>query len=319
MNVTITSAPDFLYFMWCALFFHFKVKEKAGSLNEQDRINQTKHLERKVQARISKETDKATEGLVVAAFDLQQVLTCPKLRVGSAYYLRKMNVYNLTVLELQTMSGFCYTWNETVGKRGTNEIATVLLTWMGPVDDSKAKHVVLYSDTCGGQNRNKIMCTALILFLATAKHINIIEQKFFESGHSQCECDSMHSCIQGEINRRDIHIPSEYLQCMKAACKKKPYTVKELKLQDFADFEKINRNEMKQTAFQGILSAHHIKYEKSGTDVIVTFMNEIDGDDKEIKSFHKRGRNQSLSTIATGLKPCYDTPQKLDPEKKKIY
>ena len=52
------------------------------------------HIRRKVQARESKDRDKKDESLVVAAFDLQQVLTCPKISVSSSYYSRKLNLYN---------------------------------------------------------------------------------------------------------------------------------------------------------------------------------------------------------------------------------
>jgi hypothetical protein len=75
----------------------FKSKQSTGSLAGDDEEKQAMHLERKTQARVAKEADKTSTTVLTAAFDLQQVMSCPKLRVGSAYYLRKLNVYNLRI------------------------------------------------------------------------------------------------------------------------------------------------------------------------------------------------------------------------------
>ncbi|XP_041357087.1 uncharacterized protein LOC121374176 [Gigantopelta aegis] len=135
----------------------YRVKEKydSNSLTEDEKASHALHLKRKLQARESKMLDKeAGEGTITAAFDLQQVMISPKLNVGSAYYLRKLNVYNLTIMELQTLQGFCYTWHEAECKRGSNEIATSLLKWLKLKDEQGYQQVILYSDSCGGQNRN---------------------------------------------------------------------------------------------------------------------------------------------------------------------
>jgi len=41
-----------------------------------------------------------------------------------------------------------------------NEIATSVISWLQLRDKEEEEHIILYSDTCGGQNRNKVMCTA---------------------------------------------------------------------------------------------------------------------------------------------------------------
>jgi len=143
----------------------FKAKQSAlGVMSEEAVMKQEYHLSRKEQARVSKALDKVRPEVVTAVFDLQQVMICPKLSVGSSYYLRKLSVYNLTVLQLNDMQGYCYTWNESEGKRGANEIATAVVPWLKLKDVEEQKHIIFYSDTCGGQNRNKIMCTAIFFF-----------------------------------------------------------------------------------------------------------------------------------------------------------
>ena len=81
------------------------------------------------------------------------------------------------------------------------------------------KRVIMYSDTCGGQNRNKIIITAILSFLSQSSNIHVIGQKFFESGHSHMECDTMHCAIEFTYSKKEVYIPAEYLMLMKMARK----------------------------------------------------------------------------------------------------
>ncbi|KAF3857119.1 hypothetical protein F7725_008978, partial [Dissostichus mawsoni] len=62
-------------------------------------------------------------------------------------------------------------------------------------NSGQSYHVVLYSDTCGGQNRNAGF-SAMCLHAVKTLPISIIDHKFMESGHSQMECDSVHAAIE---------------------------------------------------------------------------------------------------------------------------
>ncbi|KAK6182763.1 hypothetical protein SNE40_010374 [Patella caerulea] len=299
----------------CDTCSKYQLKKEGNVLSESDELQQIQHLKRKQQARTTKETDKMViDGShITAVFDLQQVLTAPKLNVGSAYYLRKLNVYNFTILELQTHQGFCYTWNESEGKRGTNEIASALTCWLLEKDREGYTRVILYSDSCGGQNRNRLMCTALIHFLCNAKNIKIIEQKFFETGHSQNECDSMHSCIERQFSKSNVFLPSGFQQHMKNANKRKPYNISELGFDSFYDFDELNSRVFKQNAFAGIISTHHIIYSIDHKDVKVTFADEIGGMHCE-KAYRKRGQPVNLKSYV--LSQAYNSQLNIDVQKR---
>lgn len=49
------------------------------------------------------------------------------------------------------------------------------------------------------------------------KHGVSIEQKFLEPGHTQMECDSVHSAIERKLKNREIHLPSDYIRVTKEA------------------------------------------------------------------------------------------------------
>ena len=76
---------------------------------------------------------------------------------------------NLTILNLQSHQGECFTWTEHEGGRGANEVATIMWIWLQKQDEENKTEVVLYSDTCGGQNRNRMVSTMIIRFLKVAK------------------------------------------------------------------------------------------------------------------------------------------------------
>ena len=64
----------------------------------------------------------------VVCFDLQNVITCPKvdLDISSFFYKRKMNVYNLTARVSIKGKKSKLIWSECRTGRGVNEIASTL-------------------------------------------------------------------------------------------------------------------------------------------------------------------------------------------------
>ena len=75
--------------------------------------------------------DKTT---VAIAFDLEQVLLCPKLNVSSRYYKKKLSVYNLTTYNLDDRSVNCYLWHEGVGGRASSETASCIDNFIQSLD-----------------------------------------------------------------------------------------------------------------------------------------------------------------------------------------
>lgn len=117
-----------------------------------------KHLDLKdaVRKRMKKDKETAKKDKTVCTinFDLQKVLTTPRSEIGPLYYLSKLCVWNFTIFEIGSQKGYCHVWNETVGSRGSAEIASFLYNYFKKAK-SGIKVFHLYSDSCGGQNRNQ--------------------------------------------------------------------------------------------------------------------------------------------------------------------
>lgn len=62
-----------------------------------------------------------------ANFDMQKILTTPRAEISVLYYMSKLSVWNFTIFKLGIAQGHSILWNETIGRRGSNEIASFVL------------------------------------------------------------------------------------------------------------------------------------------------------------------------------------------------
>ncbi|KAJ2950557.1 hypothetical protein O0L34_g8802 [Tuta absoluta] len=234
-------------------------KYDKASLEEKEGMEElySEHIARKETIFDEKQNDKKRaneeENFVSATFDLQAVLQIPSGLVGELYYSRKICVYNLCVYEAALPNDAYYlAWSEINGKRGSCEIGTVLYHYLSKCVPVQVDEVCLYSDTCGGQNRNQFICALLLLVVQTIAHIKIIDHKFMESGHSYMEVDSMHSAIENAKKHATIFAMPDLLTIFRNARKKQTvktttgqkitkenYKVKEFKYNEFYDLKSL--------------------------------------------------------------------------------
>lgn len=220
------------------------------------------HLEEKLLSRQEKYADrlKIDDKYKVLVFDLQAVLQSPKGDTSAFFYKSKLNSYNFTVsflnkkVEGQIKDAYddvhCFFWNETDAKRGANEIGSCLLKIFEKISSESADdggvHLVLYSDNCCGQNKNKFM-VALYLYVVTHLNIESITHKFLIKGHTQNEGDNIHSLIEKEIKKNlksgPIYSPHQYVAIIKNAKKTgKKFWVHELTFESFLDMKKLQED-----------------------------------------------------------------------------
>lgn len=133
----------------CTTCTRFDFLSKKGKEIHQEQ--QQRHLENKNRSRECKAADKVKAeedpSLKVFTFDLQAVLPTPSGEVSDFYYSRKFATYNLTIYDMALKDGYCYLWNEAEGKRGANEIATIIHNHLNSLSSSVRK-VIFYSDCC---------------------------------------------------------------------------------------------------------------------------------------------------------------------------
>lgn len=89
-------------------------------------------------------------------------------------------------------------WPECEGNRGANDIASCLYDFIInqlPNLHPNAKKLIMYSDSCIGQNKNSIVVTMLMLVAKLSPQLISIEHKFPVPGHIHMEADTDHALI----------------------------------------------------------------------------------------------------------------------------
>lgn len=126
------------------------------------------------------------------SFDLQAVLNIPFAGDSQIYYRRKLSLFNFTIFDYSNSDGLYYLWDELNGRNGSSEIGSCLFEYLTKLPET-VTHVTSYSDTCGGQNRNRYVSTLMLYEVNKIKNLQIVDLKYMESGHSYLEVDSIHS------------------------------------------------------------------------------------------------------------------------------
>jgi hypothetical protein len=110
------------------------------------------------------------------------------------FYMRKLSVYNFTIFDMGMKKAICYMWDETTARRGSNEVASCLYDYIKRKNQDGVKDIRLWSDSCGGQNRNRIVF-AMYLYVANVLGVRVCH-RFLEKGHTRQEGDSVHALIE---------------------------------------------------------------------------------------------------------------------------
>lgn len=232
---------------WCDIY---KIKISNPDLSQADKDNLDRdhelHLRKAELARecmkIDGEGAKNNQEIYTCSIDLQKALPFPVLTVSDAYYKRNLYCYNFGVHDLATDSGFFYVWNEITGGRGSQEISSCVIKHL-KAQASNKKKVTIFSDSCGGQNRNINMCLALMRFIQSDDvGIKVIDQKFLVSGHSFLPNDSDFGSVELAAKGKTIYVPEDWYHIMTSCRNKKKFMVSEMSNEEFFSTGNLERN-----------------------------------------------------------------------------
>lgn len=168
-------------------------------------------------------------------FDFMQNLPLPKIPVQEMFYLRKLWLYVFCVHNIKTDNAEFYVYPEGEGKRGPDEVCTMLwLNIQNMSPDIKELHV--FSDACGGQNRNNTLVRFFLALVATGRFTKIY-QYFPVRGHSFLQCDRNFGTAKRKIRRMDrIYSIEQYVDLIKTS-KKSGFNVTQIVADNFLDFK----------------------------------------------------------------------------------
>uniref|UniRef100_A0A8D8QTS6 DUF7869 domain-containing protein n=1 Tax=Cacopsylla melanoneura TaxID=428564 RepID=A0A8D8QTS6_9HEMI len=257
-------------FVTCYSYDHMNAEEK-----EEHRENHEKHFRHKEESRRLKNHYKEVaandETIKLLQFDLESVRYLPKLEAKSIFYKRRFAVFNLTVLDVPTMVAKNFMWHEALAKRGSSEIGSCLLQYLKE-DSEKCNGPLtyhLFSDSCGGQNRNKNIVAMFLYVINILDNVAEINHTFFEPGHSLMEVDSVHAQIEKASKKIDLYDPSGWYAIVQNASKLKKYVVREMDQDNMYSMSKLRETILPNTLVDNnknpvkFLSVREFKYKKS--------------------------------------------------------
>lgn len=255
-------------------------------------------------------------------FDLEKALPFPVLTTSVAYYKRNMYVYNLGCHDLSTGKGYMYAWDETVASRGSQEISSCIIKHIN-THAASANKIIMYSDSCTGQNRNiKVTLSLLRLVSREDNGIETIDHKFMVSGHSYLPNDTDFASIENCSKKRTIYQPSDWYSIIQDARTKNAFSLTVLDKDDFNSTKALERSITKRKqntdgAPASWLKMQWIRVQKNHPYTI--FYKETLTEDEpfcklNVKSA-KVGRPPSLANVE--MEPLYTTARPVTKEKRK--
>lgn len=169
-----------------------------------------------------RENAKISENTVYITIDLQQTMPLPRLSTSKAFNLRQMWMYNLGIhifAKNVDKAIFC-TWTEDKASRGSSEVVSSLLTVIETDESLKNKdHLIIWSDSCAGQNKNFLMI-CLYQYLISKEKFKSIEHKFPEVGHTYLDSDRDFGRIEKNLRKyQNLYTPQEYRQIIASSCR----------------------------------------------------------------------------------------------------
>ena len=122
-------------------------------------------------------------------------------------------------------------WPENVAGRGSDEIASCLLNFCQSLP-VVCKHLIAYSDSSGGQNKNfYIVCFWVYAIIRGS--FEIIDHKFLTPGHTYLPSDQDFALFEKKKKENEVFIPYQWFSLVESIRTKKPFQVARIKREDF--------------------------------------------------------------------------------------
>ena len=163
---------------------------------------------------------------------------------------------------------YMFMWHEGIASRGAQEVSSYVKHFVKTHMQPEVRHLTAWSDSCGGQNRNKKVC-CMWMHLLSVTNLETVSHKFLESGHSYLPCDSDFGDVEKYAKSPpQVYSPDEWYGIVRKARSKHPFHVITMEIENFvstAGLESavVNRKKTDDNDKVEWLKMKHIQFRKS--------------------------------------------------------
>ena len=148
--------------------------------------------------------------LETLTYDLQKVISLPRIPSNIVFYKRQLSMYNLGVHSGKNKAGYFNVWLENDAGRGAQEIGSALTKHINTYVPAGVENLILWSDSCGGQNRNIRITIMMQHLLQNHQSLKSISFKFRVPGHSFLPNDSEFGDVECAIKQQQrLYLPED--------------------------------------------------------------------------------------------------------------
>lgn len=131
--------------------------------------------------------------------DFQKNLLTPNITTSDMYYLHQLNFISFNVHVLSKNTSVFYTYDESVAKEGTDDVCSMLEHFFDKLLSSTVRRLVVFCDSCAGQNKNYTVMRFLHYTVFNKKRFDSVKVVFPIRGHSYMEGDKDMSLVNSKV------------------------------------------------------------------------------------------------------------------------
>jgi hypothetical protein len=206
----------------CSKCDEFKArKENLGMGNtdqERDELSNlsTQHLLHLKKAEVfyarkkcAKQKAKSDPSFEAICVDFMKNLPCPNLSTNDVYYRRQLSFYLFNVHVLSNHEVIFYAYDETIAKKGANDVCSMLHHFITTFLKPEVKHLEIFLDSCPGQNKNFTVFRFLHYVCTHMERLQTVKLTFPTRGHSYMEPDKDMGIIN--VKNYSIEMPKDWV------------------------------------------------------------------------------------------------------------
>uniref|UniRef100_A0A2A4K6G5 Uncharacterized protein n=1 Tax=Heliothis virescens TaxID=7102 RepID=A0A2A4K6G5_HELVI len=176
--------------------------------------------DKKRKARLRARQDVTT---VAITMDFSKNLPVPNITTNDVYYKRQLSYFMFNVHVLADSSSYFFAYNESIGKKGSDDVASHLFYFIFNEMEVQVKTLIIFCDSCGGQNKNYTIFRMLHYIVHCCNRLESVTVIFPIRGHSYMECDRNMAYLNQKTR---IELPEEWAEHVRGARQRpKPFNV----------------------------------------------------------------------------------------------